>query len=224
MSIEGPAVVHARMCGDAGRLTAPEGETGGVGMDVYLPGWYNDGHGALRWWDGWAWTDHVAPLTPRDRPFVVHESLPRPEAAPADPYAVHSAPPVDPYAAQPASPPPPPDPYAARPAPASAPTPPAYDVVPYAPASAPEYPAPGASPYGTVTPYGVGPLPLAPNGVGVAGFVVGLVSLFLPLFVGLIGGLIGLGLSIAGVAQTGRRKGLAIAGLVLSIVAVIVII
>lgn len=24
------------------------------------PGWYDDGHGALRWWDGQAWTEHVA--------------------------------------------------------------------------------------------------------------------------------------------------------------------
>lgn len=25
------------------------------------PGWYDDGHGALRWWDGQQWTDHVQP-------------------------------------------------------------------------------------------------------------------------------------------------------------------
>jgi len=24
------------------------------------PGWYDDGHGAMRWWDGLAWTEHVA--------------------------------------------------------------------------------------------------------------------------------------------------------------------
>ena len=24
------------------------------------PGWYDDGHGALRWWDGMRWTEHVA--------------------------------------------------------------------------------------------------------------------------------------------------------------------
>lgn len=25
------------------------------------PGWYDDGHGALRWWDGGGWTEHVQP-------------------------------------------------------------------------------------------------------------------------------------------------------------------
>ncbi|GAA2009779.1 DUF2510 domain-containing protein [Microbacterium ulmi] len=27
------------------------------------PGWYDDGHGAVRWWDGGAWTAHVQPPT-----------------------------------------------------------------------------------------------------------------------------------------------------------------
>ncbi|WP_146828447.1 DUF2510 domain-containing protein [Aeromicrobium flavum] len=26
------------------------------------PGWYDDGHGQLRWWDGSRWTEHTAPL------------------------------------------------------------------------------------------------------------------------------------------------------------------
>ncbi|MBC9226324.1 DUF2510 domain-containing protein [Aeromicrobium sp. 636] len=26
------------------------------------PGWYDDGHGQLRWWDGSQWTQHTAPL------------------------------------------------------------------------------------------------------------------------------------------------------------------
>ena len=68
------------------------------------------------------------------------------------------------------------------------------------------------------------PPALAPNGVGVAGFVVGLVSVFLPIFLGLIGGVVGLILSIVGLAQPQRRKGLAIAGLILSIVAIILLI
>lgn len=28
------------------------------------PGWYDDGHGAQRWWDGQGWTEHVAPPAP----------------------------------------------------------------------------------------------------------------------------------------------------------------
>lgn len=29
-------------------------------MATTPPGWYDDGHGALRWWDGTHWTEHVA--------------------------------------------------------------------------------------------------------------------------------------------------------------------
>ena len=29
-------------------------------MTTASPGWYDDGHGAIRWWDGANWTDHVA--------------------------------------------------------------------------------------------------------------------------------------------------------------------
>src|SRR4051794_9629827 len=28
------------------------------------PGWYDDGHGAMRWWDGANWTEHVAEPDP----------------------------------------------------------------------------------------------------------------------------------------------------------------
>ncbi|MBK0418525.1 DUF2510 domain-containing protein [Leucobacter sp. CSA1] len=31
------------------------------------PGWYADGSGAVRWWDGTAWTEHTAPAAPGDR-------------------------------------------------------------------------------------------------------------------------------------------------------------
>lgn len=61
------------------------------------------------------------------------------------------------------------------------------------------------------------------NGVAVAGFVIGLVSVFLPLVFGLVGGLAGLTLSIVGLALPFRRRGLAIAGLVLSILAIVLI-
>lgn len=70
----------------------------------------------------------------------------------------------------------------------------------------------------------VAPTALAANGVGIAGFVVGLVSVFLPLILGLVGGMVGLGLSIAGMTRPQSRKGLAIAGLVLSIVAILLLI
>lgn len=29
-------------------------------MATTPPGWYDDGHGAMRWWDGTQWTEHVA--------------------------------------------------------------------------------------------------------------------------------------------------------------------
>lgn len=33
-------------------------------MSATPPGWYDDGHGAQRWWDGAAWTEHVQPQHP----------------------------------------------------------------------------------------------------------------------------------------------------------------
>lgn len=64
------------------------------------------------------------------------------------------------------------------------------------------------------------------NGLAVAGFVVGLVSVFLPLFFGMAAAITGLGLSIGGMNRAGvvgEKKGLAVAGLVLSIVGLILI-
>lgn len=33
-------------------------------MATTPPGWYDDGHGAMRWWDGAQWTEHVAAPDP----------------------------------------------------------------------------------------------------------------------------------------------------------------
>ena len=77
-------------------------------------------------------------------------------------------------------------------------------------------------------PYGYAPVPQAPsNGIGVAGFVCGLVGLILcwvPWF-GMLLGLVGVVLSGIGISQ-GKKKsasiGLSIAGLVCGILAVLV--
>lgn len=46
------------------------------------PGWYDDGHGALRWWDGSRWTEHThAPVEPE----------PEAESQPEEPPAVTEA-------------------------------------------------------------------------------------------------------------------------------------
>lgn len=66
----------------------------------------------------------------------------------------------------------------------------------------------------------------ASNGLATAGFIVGLVSIFLPLIFGLGAGAAGLVLSIIGAnksATTGTGKGLAIAGIILSAVGIIFI-
>lgn len=133
-------------------------------------GWYADEFGITRYWDGSAWTAHVAPT--------------------------HDAGAIPPVAMAP--------------------------IVP-AQVAAVHAPAPYPGPY-PVQPYGaVVPVALAGNGPGVAGFVIGLVSLFLPLFLGLAGGVAGLIFSIVGLSRVGARKGLAIAGLILSILALILI-
>ncbi len=37
-------------------------------MAFLPPGWFDDGAGQLRWWDGQAWTEHTAPLAPPTAP------------------------------------------------------------------------------------------------------------------------------------------------------------
>jgi hypothetical protein len=90
------------------------------------------------------------------------------------------------------------------------------------------YPAPQAYAAPAPQPYGYAPAAQAPsNGIGVAGFVCGLVGLILcwvPWF-GMLLGLVGVVLSGIGISQ-GKKKGasigLSIAGLVCGILAVLV--
>jgi len=54
-------------------------------MDTPTPitpaGWYDDGHGRLRWWDGSRWTEHTAPLVAQ-QPVPQRPQRPAPPARP----------------------------------------------------------------------------------------------------------------------------------------------
>lgn len=52
-------------------------------MATTPPGWYDDGRGALRWWDGAQWTEHVQ--TPDAEPAETVEATPAAEQPPTDP-------------------------------------------------------------------------------------------------------------------------------------------
>lgn len=57
-------------------------------MTTTPPGWYDDGYGALRWWDGARWTEHVAEPSDAEAPVPGAEPAePEPSAAPAAAYA-----------------------------------------------------------------------------------------------------------------------------------------
>lgn len=60
-------------------------------------GWYDDGSGRQRWWDGQQWTEHYAPATPAEAQAPSVPAVPPVPQAPEVPEAV--APAVPPYAA-----------------------------------------------------------------------------------------------------------------------------
>lgn len=89
-------------------------------MTTTPPGWYDDGHGALRWWDGAQWTEHVAQPDPEPAAHAPTEAeivaaseagaapSPAPDdqayaaADPAHPgQAAHAGQAAEPYAAEP---------------------------------------------------------------------------------------------------------------------------
>src|SRR4051794_29525134 len=51
------------------------------------PGWYNDGTGVLRYWDGRAWTAHVAPPVPPPPPSYAFGRAPAQSALVGQPGA-----------------------------------------------------------------------------------------------------------------------------------------
>jgi len=52
-----------------------------AGMSATPPGWYDDGHGARRWWDGAQWTEHVESAAAA--PAATITDAPAPQAAAA---------------------------------------------------------------------------------------------------------------------------------------------
>ncbi|QKJ18610.1 DUF2510 domain-containing protein [Microbacterium hominis] len=79
-------------------------------MSTTPPGWYDDGHGALRWWDGAHWTEHVAEPDPEPAVGVAPETgiapAPTPEGMDATPGGPQApAVPAEPTAAESVLPP-----------------------------------------------------------------------------------------------------------------------
>ncbi|WP_307215542.1 DUF2510 domain-containing protein [Microbacterium sp. SORGH_AS_0888] len=141
-------------------------------MSTPAAGWYDDGQGQQRYWDGVRWTEHVAPLAPTPQAGAGQDSAksvtsdvvaPAPDVAPVPnvvpdvtaPSPSMAAP--EPFAPAPApsvvvpTPPPAPEPFAPAPAPSVVVPTPAPAPEPFAPAPSPSaaVPAPGAVPDAT---------------------------------------------------------------------------
>lgn len=127
-------------------------------MTTTPPGWYDDGHGALRWWDGGQWTEHVAQPDPEPSPapteaeILASQAVAQPVAPEAQPaYPVHDAQPAYPQA-QPAYPVAPEAQPAYPVAPEAQPAyPEAQPAYPVAPGTQPGYPV-DAQGYGVAQP------------------------------------------------------------------------
>lgn len=127
-------------------------------MSSTPPGWYDDGHGSLRWWDGQGWTEHAQPYTPLVDSSPTGEVPSAPESVPApEPVPVPEAPVAPPVPEMPAQQAPVVPEAPAQQAPVAPPVPeapaqqaPAAPPVPQSPyGHAYGYPPYGADPYGT---------------------------------------------------------------------------
>lgn len=76
-------------------------------MSNPVAGWYDDGHGATRYWDGQQWTEHVAPAAPAQpasapvEPAAPAAAEPEPAAAPVEPASAPVEPAAAPHTPQP---------------------------------------------------------------------------------------------------------------------------
>jgi hypothetical protein len=151
-------------------------------------GWYDDGSGRQRWWDGEQWTEHFAPETPTPAAETLpaaeeaaHDAVIQPDTSstPAADWAAPAIPPTETPAPAASEPPAYTPPGAAPSYPGTAPTYPG--AAPTYPGNAPTHPGayPGSVPggYGAPAPYGSpGPYPgaaidTAPKPMSVVGLV-----------------------------------------------------